>query len=198
MHKAELNHHPVFNHIVDSVSKVVESWSKNFESVFRFGGFLLENCHNRYMYRDEGHREGLQPSFIVLYHLLFSHHPGKGWIFKKHILIFFLPHNGFPISIFGVFFKNFVARKEKFVEAFIIVSNVPSQDTTRLDNSQKFLESLGNNGTWEHSSGTQHGVVGVVFNWGLGIGSNVAAENFTKKKNQKIILENKRYSISFM
>jgi hypothetical protein len=64
---------------VDLIGKVVESWSKNFESVFRFGGFLLENCHNRYMYRDEGHRKGLQPStFFVLYHLLLSHHPGKG------------------------------------------------------------------------------------------------------------------------
>merc|ERR1712122_32994 len=96
---------------------------------------------------------------MMVFSLLFSHYPGKGRVFKKHIFILFLPDNGFPVSIFGMLFKNLITICKKVIEANIIVSNVPGNDSSWFGNPKEFLECLRNNGTWEHTSRTQQCVI---------------------------------------
>merc|ERR1719234_1019395 len=107
--------------------------------------------------------------------LQLSHDISVACIIKEHVVELLDGLDLGPLALLDQLLVDRVVVDEEVVEAFVPVSNVPSNQTSRLHNSQQFGESLWHNGSREHASATEQHVIGVVLNRGWGVRCNISA-----------------------
>jgi len=74
--------------------------------------------------------------------LQFSHDIGVASVVKEHVVELLHGLHLCPLALLDQLLVDLVVVDEEVVEAFVAVSNVPSNQTSRLDNSQQLGESL--------------------------------------------------------
>ena len=74
--------------------------------------------------------------------LQFSHDIGVASVVKEHVVELLHGLHLCPLALLDELLVDLVVVDEEVVEAFVAVSNVPSNQTSRLDNSQQLGESL--------------------------------------------------------
>lgn len=74
--------------------------------------------------------------------LQFSHDIGVASVVKEHVVELLHGLHLCPLALLDQLLVDLVVVDKKVVEAFVAVSNVPSNQTSRLDNSQQLGESL--------------------------------------------------------
>ena len=74
--------------------------------------------------------------------LQFSHDIGVASVVKEHVVKLLDGLHLGPLALLDQLLVDLVVVDEEVVEAFVAVSNVPSNQTSRLDNSQQLGESL--------------------------------------------------------
>ena len=74
--------------------------------------------------------------------LQFSHDIGVASVVKEHVVELLHGLHLCPLALLDELLVDLVVVDKKVVEAFVAVSNVPSNQTSRLDNSQQLGESL--------------------------------------------------------
>ena len=74
--------------------------------------------------------------------LQFSHDIGVASVVKEHVVELLHGLHLCPLALLDELLVDLVVVDEEVVEAFVAIGNVPSNQTSRLDNSQQLGESL--------------------------------------------------------
>ena len=74
--------------------------------------------------------------------LQFSHDIGVASVVKEHVVELLHGLHLCPLALLDQLLVYLVVVDEEVVEAFVAIGNVPSNQTSRLDNSQQLGESL--------------------------------------------------------